>query len=947
MKRKSIQQGLTILTMVIGLAGCGGGAGSSAGSADSGAQQSSVDPIKERIIQDELNPSIEASIDATAKGIEETLDAAAFSANASAQSSSNASSATSGHSIDDYHLADVIFTLGTDDLRDVDANQLEVNAAYNYFKTYVADAGKLSDTDAEVFYNMTIEEYNEAFVVGYYEAAAPSVTEAPSANYSELALLTTVPKYTTDITSRLAQVAGAKRFSFFSFFNPFTYINFIVNIAKTVMTAILAQAFKVMLLSGTMTKFMLRLALRFPILTNVMISVLSSYWGITRRMIPYLEYDTEFGELFMQLAYEQPNMAHFVFQNIDAPLYYGMSVAMTRSQETTERLATMMNWYASIYFVNPATSEPRFSNFVRLLLNTGAEIDADGETNHGDGNELANEKLYYSIFKSSYATGQFIAAMKQVEPQMLGGLMDHIFLGQQRSPIDGSLVVDDGIQGTYNIYAIAQGMLSGMESEGFGPYIKKLMDFAFIIPEDRYIPYAQVFAMAGYSYYAQSLPEGSPQPTMEDFMQFLMGTISQQLGQVDPAYAEDAQAFGQMLQSLQPYIDEFMQNGMGNIVNAPTDNGIPDVTAIDGDINDPITDPLEQDVENKPYPTSLIDIIYKFPVLWEKDYSNGAYQGQALSRYNTNKVWETMSTELSDLKWMLIPSTAQFTPTSTFDFIFDEGSVDMYIVSNDLFINWSYNEFSLEDTGEVVTVKDAVFNTIDNFNPYKVYKVTIPAGTSLGNLNTLIQHVDGIAFDINGTRPVVEVNTTEPTQPPTTPDTNVSEPVDENNTVIIPEEPPVVETVQVINMDDVINLNTLSFMSEADYSNEGYLSGLVNAPWWPGETWTAMPTWLSNLKWLDIDQDAYISSSKSLNFIFDEGTVDMYLVTTHSNLPWLIDMSGLSNIAINSTVQSSEGQVFYVFKITLEAGASIDNLWLIMNNISGIAFDTENVTLVP
>ncbi|HFQ61158.1 MAG TPA: hypothetical protein ENK39_02510, partial [Epsilonproteobacteria bacterium] len=338
MKRKSIQQGLTILTMVIGLAGCGGGAGSSAGSADSGAQQSSVDPIKERIIQDELNPSIEASIDATAKGIEETLDAAAFSANASAQSSSNASSATSGHSIDDYHLADVIFTLGTDDLRDVDANQLEVNAAYNYFKTYVADAGKLSDTDAEVFYNMTIEEYNEAFVVGYYEAAAPSVTEAPSANYSELALLTTVPKYTTDITSRLAQVAGAKRFSFFSFFNPFTYINFIVNIAKTVMTAILAQAFKVMLLSGTMTKFMLRLALRFPILTNVMISVLSSYWGITRRMIPYLEYDTEFGELFMQLAYEQPNMAHFVFQNIDAPLYYGMSVAMTRSQETTERL---------------------------------------------------------------------------------------------------------------------------------------------------------------------------------------------------------------------------------------------------------------------------------------------------------------------------------------------------------------------------------------------------------------------------------------------------------------------------------------------------------------------------------------------------------------------------------------------------------------------------------
>jgi hypothetical protein len=942
MKVKNITQSIAILSLAMAISGCGGGGSSS--NTNTGANQSAQNPIEERIIQDELNPSIEASIDATAKAIEETLEAAAFS---SINGQKSSAVGVESVSVDDYHLADVIFTLGTDDLRNVEANKLEVNAAYNYFKTYVADAGKLSDKDAEAFSRMTIEEYNEAFVAGYYQAAAPAVIAETSSNYSEAALLSVIPKYTTDITNRLYNTRGPLRFSFFSFFNPFTYINFIVNIAKTVMTAILAQAFKVMLLSGTMTKFMLRLALRFPILTNVMISVLSSYWGITRRMIPYLKYDTEFGELFMQLAYEQPNMAHFVFQNIDAPLYYGMSVAMTRSQETTERLATMMNWYSSIYFVNPATAEPRFSNFVRLLLNTGAEIDMDGETNHGDGNELANEKLYYSLFKSSYATGQFIDAMKQVEPQMLGALMDHIFLGQQRSPVDGSLVIDDSIQGTYNIYAIAQGMLDGMASEGFGPYISKLMAFAFIIPEDRYIPYAQVFAMAGYSYYAQSLPEGSPQPTMEDFMQFLMGTISQQLGQVDPAYGQDAQAFGQMLQSLQPYIDEFMQNGMGNIVNAPINNGVPDVTAIDGSINDPITDPLEQDVQNKPYPTSLIDIIYRFPVLWEKDYSNDAYKGQALSRYNTNKVWEGMSTQLSNLKWMHIPSTALFTPSSTFDFIFEEGTVDMYIISNDLSVNWNHNEFSLTNTGETVSVKDTVFNSLDTFNPYKVYKVTIPAGTILGNLNTLIQHVDGIAFDINGTRPIIEVNTTEPTEPPTLPDTNITEPVDENNTVIIPEEPPVIDVPQVINLTSVINLSSLSFMSESDYSEGNYVNGLVNAPWWPGETWTSMPTWLSNLKWIDIDQDAYISSSHSLDFIFDSGSVDMYLVTTHSNLPWLLDMNGLSNISITPSITSTEGQQFYVFKASIAAGSSIEKLWLMINNISGLAFDTENVTLAP
>ncbi len=934
MNVNSIRKPLALLVISMFISACGGGGGGDTGT--------STTSNSSTISQNTLDPITRKSIQATADAMKIKIEEATF------KSGKSIKAAGKSTTTDDYHLADVIFTLGTDDFTDEEANELKINAAYDYFKINVVDAGKLSDEDAESFAIMTVAEFNEAFVAGYYEATAPIVGYDKTSNLASVAILSAIPKYTTDITRRMASKSAAPRFfGFFKFFNPMTYLGIMINIAKTVMTAVLAQAFRVMLLSGTMTKFMLRLALKFPILTNVMINVLSSYWGITRQMIPYLKFDTEFGELFMQLAYEQSNMAHFVFQNIDAPLYYGMSVAMTRSQETTERLSVMMNWYSKIYFVNPMTSEPRYSNFVRLLLNTGLEIEADGETNHGDGNELANEKLYYSLFKSSFATGQFIAAMKQVEPNMLGALMDHIFLGQQRNPADGSLVVDDGIQGTYNIYAIAQGMLAGIEREGFGPYIQPLMDFALIIPQDRYIPYAQAFAMAGYSYYAQSLEPGSPPPTMEDFMQFLMGAISQKLGQIDPAYGEAAQAFGQMLQFLQPYIDEFMQNGLANLSSAAGSTGIvPDITQVTGTITDPITDPLQQNVQNLPDPSSMIDIIYKFPVLWEKDYSDGKFKGEHLSRFNNGKVWEDMSVPLSDLLWMDIPSTAIFSSTSTFDFIFKNGSVDMYIISNDYSVTWSYNGFSLQDTGETVTVKDTNFGTIDDFNPYKVYKVTIPAGTKLGDLHLLMPYVDGIAFDINNTKPVVVV-TPDPTGPTTPPPTVITDPVDANNTVIVPVDPPVVVTPQVINMSDVINLHTLTFMSEADYSGSAFTNGLVNAPWWPGETWTAMPEWLSNLKWIDIDQNAYISSAENLNFIFDSGSVDMYLITTNSNLPWLLDMNGLSNVSLSSAIESTEGQVFYVFKGTMNANTSVEKLWLMMNYISGLAFDTSNVTLAP
>jgi len=935
MKLDLIYKGVLYAVLTTFAVGCGGG-GSSASSNEAGAT-AVVDPIAQRIISNELNATMQESLNATIADIEAKLSATSFYDGANASSGVNAAPSVSRES--EYHLADVIFTLGTDDLRDTDANELKANAAYNYFKTYVADAGKLSAEDEAEFRLTSIQDFNEAFVAGYYEGASEKIGAA-AATSSYAAAMASLPVYNGGVSTSAGQPKRIFGF-FFKMFNPMTYIGFMMDIAKSVMNAVLAQAFKMMLLSGTMTKMMLRLALKFPILTNVMISVLSSNWGITRQMIPYLKYDKEFGELFMQLAYEQPKMAHFVFQNIDAPLYYGMSVAMTLSKETTERLAVMMNWYASIYFVAPQPAS-RYNNFVRLLLNTGQSVDVDGETNHGDGNELANEKLFYALFQYPFATKQFIAAMEQLEVPMRTALMDHIFLGQQQNPTDGSLVVDDPIQGTYNIFAIAQGMLKGIESEGFGASLQNFMDFAMLIPEQRYLPYAQKFAMVGFSYYIQNLPADAPdeQKTMQAFMQFLMGSISQALSQVDAAYAEQAQAFGQMLQNLQPYIDEFMQNGMANISQAPLDQGVPDVTQINGNgIDETINDPLEQDAPNPPAPSSLIDIIENFPLLWEKDYSNGAYKGEHLSRYNNGKVWEAMSTQLSELHWMDVPSSANFTYSSRFNFIFEQGSVDMYIISNALSMYWEFGGYSLTDTGESVSVRDTNFNQLDDFNPYRVYKVTIPAGYSLGNLHILMQDADGVAFDISGTKSEPVVLVPDPVEPPAPTD-----PVDANGSVVDPVEPPVVLVPQSVDMTQVIN----GFPSawEKDYSNGAYTSGLVYKPWTNGEQWAAMPEWLSNIQWMEIPQNTYFSSSDNFDFYFSQGSVDMYLVSTHSNLPWLLDMNELTAVDTSAMpIESTyNGMTFYLFKRTIPAGYRLEKLWLMMNNISGIAFDTSNVT---
>ena len=97
---------------------------------------------------------------------------------------------------------------------------------------------------------------------------------------------------------------------------------------------------------------------------------------------------------------------------------------------------------------------------------------------------------------------------------------------------------------------------------------------------------------------------------------------------------------------------------------------------------------------------------------------------------------------------------------------------------------------------------------------------------------------------------------------------------------------------------------------------------------------------------MDTPARSYFYSSAHLYFEFSAGSVDMYLTSTHANLPALVEISGLEPVATGGTpvLSTYEGMTFYVFKKTLPAGYIHEDLWLLMNNISGIAFDTRNVT---
>lgn len=284
--------------------------------------------------------------------------------------------------------------------------------------------------------------------------------------------------------------------------------------------AVTGAAFDVVLNSDGITVTMIDMARKSETTSEIMVDSIEAKWELTEKMCPMLQENPEFGEKFTALAEERDIVGRFFFERIDANMYNCLADAMLLSNADDERgdyedekavqhstngyMGVMMARYAADYFIQPtgSTEDRRADKFVSLLLDTGKPVSYDAATrtfeNHGDGNELINEKLFYSLFKTPTSTASFIEAMKKIDPAVKTMLMDNIFLGTQAD------AEPDTIQGYLNIIAIGSAMYEGISDPkfGFSKYTGSFIDFALLIPSDRYITYGKAFINAGYQYAA-------------------------------------------------------------------------------------------------------------------------------------------------------------------------------------------------------------------------------------------------------------------------------------------------------------------------------------------------------------------------------------------------------------------------------------------------------------
>ncbi len=285
---------------------------------------------------------------------------------------------------------------------------------------------------------------------------------------------------------------------------------------------ITGAAFDVVLNSEGVTVVMLDLARKSQTVTDIMINALEENWGLTVKMCPMLQTNSEFGEKFVALADERDNLGRFFFEKIDATMYGCLTDAMILSSDnavhddsvkysTTGYMGVLLEKYAADYFIEPGTGSATYKDastdkFAGLMFTTGNEVTLDGNTTsgHGDANELINEQFFYAMFRTPGSTDAFVAAMDKVKAKSAANVtlfMDEIFLGKNETT---AFAADDTIQGYYNIISIAGGMYEGVNKYGFGKYTSAFIGFAKLIPADRYFTYGSQFMSAGYFWAEQN-----------------------------------------------------------------------------------------------------------------------------------------------------------------------------------------------------------------------------------------------------------------------------------------------------------------------------------------------------------------------------------------------------------------------------------------------------------
>ena len=293
------------------------------------------------------------------------------------------------------------------------------------------------------------------------------------------------------------------------------------------------EAFKLVLGSEGVTVAMLDMARGSRTVTDMMIDILGDKknWNdLSPKMYNMLSSNQEFGEKFLALADEMdgldgsPDMGKFFFSMVDSGIYgpFVDSVILSDgsnghnsdvSNSSLGYLGSLMKKNAKEFFIEPGTGVQTNLNtaagtkygttdaFSTLLFDNGAPItfDENGtEINHGDGSEIQNERLFYSLFRTPSSTKDFISAMEELDSDTVTMFMDQIFLGEQDTIKFGK--ISDTYQGFYNIISIAGSMNEGVQNYGLSSYLSSFYNFYNLIPVDRFGAYSVAFVNAGMFY---------------------------------------------------------------------------------------------------------------------------------------------------------------------------------------------------------------------------------------------------------------------------------------------------------------------------------------------------------------------------------------------------------------------------------------------------------------
>ena len=220
--------------------------------------------------------------------------------------------------------------------------------------------------------------------------------------------------------------------------------------SKTVNNAgyqLLGAFFSIVLKNDALTDEMLELGYHNSGIVYLLMNTVETNPELLDQMTENLERDVRFGELFTGLAIQEKDLALFFFNKITPALYSSLTVAMVMSQETTENVAELMYMYG-------ADELKPGKPFYDIFFDIG-EADYDD-----DGNEQANERLFYTLMSGTKSAQFFVDALNSMSQHQQTQLLQFAIAGVGHNEA-GQRVVHKN-QAFYNNYAMIDGIAEGL-----------------------------------------------------------------------------------------------------------------------------------------------------------------------------------------------------------------------------------------------------------------------------------------------------------------------------------------------------------------------------------------------------------------------------------------------------------------------------------------------------